>query len=304
MRVTLIHNSKAGDDDQPSKDVLLSLIKQAGYKVNYQSAKDDNWVAALEDPGDLVVAAGGDGTVGKVAKRLIGQQIPMAILPLGTANNIAKTLGLMDSSLEQLIGGWATAPRIKVDSAIASGAWGTTHVIESLGMGLFAQTMSRAEDSGNLEQLPTTEDELTTVLDLLKQQVSHCPARSLSLSLDGQDISGQYVLLEVMNIQYVGPNLHLAPNIGLNDGMMTVVLVHEGEQTKISNYLTDCLAGNCDLAPFTRYQGQHLQIRGEEFDVHVDDKILSSDSLTSSDDSIVIDIRVVPQSLEFLLPDA
>jgi diacylglycerol kinase (ATP) len=302
MKVTLIHNSKAGDDNHPSKDVLLSLIEQSGYEVNYQSAKHDNWVAALENPGDLVVAAGGDGTVGQVAQRLVGQDIPMAVLPLGTANNIAKTLGLMDIPLEQLVEGWATAQRIKFDSAIASGAWGKTQLIESLGMGLFARTMSKVDNSGDLKHSATAKDELTTVLDLLKQRVAKCPARSLTLSLDGQDISGEYVLLEVMNIQYVGPNLHLASNASPNDGLLTVVLVREDEQNKITNYLTDCLDGKCDLAPFTRHHGQHLQIQGEGFDIHVDDKILSSDSLASPDGSIAIDVSVVPQSLEFLVP--
>ncbi|MBW4463157.1 MAG: hypothetical protein KME47_23390 [Nodosilinea sp. WJT8-NPBG4] len=124
----------------------------------------------------------------------------------------------------------------------------------------------------------------------------------LTLSLDGKDISGEYVLLEVMNIQYVGPNLHLAPNTSLNDGLLTVVLVHEGEQDKITNYLSDCLAGKCDLAPFTQYQGQHLQIQGEKFDIHVDDKVLAKNSLASPDGSIVIDVSVAPRSLEFLLP--
>ena len=302
MNVTLIHNSKAGDDNQPSKDVLVSLMEQSGYTVNYQSTKDDNWAIALKNPGDLVVAAGGDGTVGKVAKCLGGQSVPMAVLPLGTANNIAKTLGIIDTSLEQLIAGWVNAPRIKMDSAIASGAWGTTHIIESLGMGLFAQAMSKAKDNGNVEQSPTAKDELTTVLDLLKQQVSQCRARSLTLSLDGQDLSGRYVLLEVMNIQYVGPNLHLAPSMDLNDGLLTVVLVKEGERTKISNYLADCWADNCDLASFTRYQGRHLQIRGEDFDIHVDDKILTSDSLATPGNSIAIDVKAVPRSLEFLVP--
>ncbi|MBD2114373.1 MULTISPECIES: diacylglycerol/lipid kinase family protein [Cyanophyceae] len=302
MKVTLIHNSKAGDDKHPSKDVLLFLIEQSGYEVNYQSTKHDKWVAALENPGDLVIAAGGDGTVGQVAQRLVGQDIPMAVLPMGTANNIAKTLGLMDIPLEQLVEGWATAPRIKFDSAIASGAWGTTQLIESLGMGLFARTMSKVEHSGHLKHVATAEEELATVLDLLKQRVSRCPARSLTLSLDGQDISGEYILLEVMNIEYVGPNLHLAPNISLNDGLLTVVLVREGEQDKITNYLSDCLAGKCDLAPFTQYQGRHLQIQGEGFDIHVDDKILSKDNLASPDGSIVIDVSVAPQSLEFLLP--
>jgi diacylglycerol kinase (ATP) len=43
--------------------------------------------------------------VGKVAKHLIDRQVPIAVLPIGTANNIAKTLGLRDSPLAQLTQG-------------------------------------------------------------------------------------------------------------------------------------------------------------------------------------------------------
>src|SRR5690242_10574604 len=43
---------------------------------------------------DLVVAAGGDGTVGAVATHLTGSELPLAILPLGTANDVARSLYL------------------------------------------------------------------------------------------------------------------------------------------------------------------------------------------------------------------
>ncbi len=158
MKVTLVHNSNAGDNEQPSGDVLSALIRQAGYDAVYQSTKDENWQAALEDPGAFVVAAGGDGTVGKVAKQLVGRKIPLAILPLGTANNIAKTFGLMEASLEQLIGGWASAQRVNVDGAIAHGAWGSTYFIESIGLGLFAQTMAQAKNSSTLHRLENADD--------------------------------------------------------------------------------------------------------------------------------------------------
>ena len=94
MKVTLIHNPAAGDDRQPSAGQLEALIEEAGHKVRYESTKEKGWTKALKKETDLVVVAGGDGTVAKVARRLIGEKLPLTILPMGTANNISKTLGI------------------------------------------------------------------------------------------------------------------------------------------------------------------------------------------------------------------
>lgn len=69
----------------------------------------------------MIAVAGGDGTVGKVARRLIGNPTPIAILPLGTANNIASTLGMSDLTLKDVIAGWKVARCVHFDSAVAKG---------------------------------------------------------------------------------------------------------------------------------------------------------------------------------------
>jgi hypothetical protein len=56
MRVTLIHNPDAGDDEQPSGGSLLGLIRGAGHTVIYQSSRAENWHVALEEPGDIVAS--------------------------------------------------------------------------------------------------------------------------------------------------------------------------------------------------------------------------------------------------------
>src|SRR5688572_16963626 len=94
VRVTLIHNPGAGEDDQPSGTELQALIRKAGHDVRYQSADEKTWMSVLEEPADVIAVAGGDGTVGGIAKKLVGRRVPIAPLPLGTANNISKTLGL------------------------------------------------------------------------------------------------------------------------------------------------------------------------------------------------------------------
>ena len=117
MRVTLIHNPQAGDDDNPVLDELLMLIRAAGHSVTLQSSKSDQLEKTLEDPGDLLAVAGGDGTVGAVACRLIGRRIPIAvILPLGTANkhfSEHRSDWHPDHSMNW-IAGWASARRIQL----------------------------------------------------------------------------------------------------------------------------------------------------------------------------------------------
>src|SRR6185295_14113308 len=101
VRVILLHNEGAGDDNQPDGKALRKLLRDAGHDVEYCDARDETWAAALEKPADVVAVAGGDGTVGRVAKKLIGRDIPVAPLPFGTANNISKTLGLTELSLKE-----------------------------------------------------------------------------------------------------------------------------------------------------------------------------------------------------------
>lgn len=79
---------------------LAQALEQAG------GARPTVLATTVESPGaeqarqllaagvDLVVVAGGDGTVREVASALIGTEVPMAILPAGTANLFARNLGL------------------------------------------------------------------------------------------------------------------------------------------------------------------------------------------------------------------
>ena len=117
------------------------MIQSAGHKVKYQSSKEKDWKKALRKSCDIIAVAGGDGTVGKVARRLVGSPTPIAILPVGTANNIGHALGLTGRALEPLILEWESARRINFDIGEAEGPWGSNYFVEGVGVGLFAATM-------------------------------------------------------------------------------------------------------------------------------------------------------------------
>src|SRR5688572_5235747 len=152
MRVTALYNPEAGTQSV-TRERLAALLDRAGYHATCLSAKGKRWKDALEDPGDLVVVAGGDGTTAKVAKRLAGRGIPLAILPAGTANNIARALGL-DASLESLIARWSTATPTPVDLGLARGPWGEELFIEACGLGVFPRML---EVAAAREKMPAAE---------------------------------------------------------------------------------------------------------------------------------------------------
>ena len=94
-RALLLHNPGAGDEEH-SEDKLSKLIIDHGYDCIYFSVKNKKKIDFDQDF-DILVVAGGDGTVRRVAKELLTRKLidktwPIGLLPYGTANNIAKTL--------------------------------------------------------------------------------------------------------------------------------------------------------------------------------------------------------------------
>lgn len=100
MRVTLIHNPSSGERGVSAAD-LIAYVGAAGHQAAYASTTDPAAVAKrLADPGDLVAIVGGDGTVRTIGTRLIGRDVPITLIPTGTANNIGRTLGIAGAARE------------------------------------------------------------------------------------------------------------------------------------------------------------------------------------------------------------
>jgi diacylglycerol kinase family enzyme len=295
VRITLIHNPGSGNASDA--DELVKFLREHGHEVRYYSSKEDGWKRALKKPADLVVVAGGDGTVGKVARRMVGRGVPIGILPSGTANNIARTLGLLDRPFEEIVRGWERPRRIKLDVGIAAGPWGERYFIEGVGAGLFAGVL--ANPNGKLKK---SKDPVEGALRRLRKEAQRCEPLELRAALDGDDISGEYLMLEALNLPYVGPNLHLAHDSQPGDGQLDVVLATEAERDRLVYYLEHWQENRERLAILPTRRGRHLEIEWAGFALHIDDKLQPKANAKPKEIAGLVKARLDGDAVEFLLP--
>ena len=304
MKVTLIHNPDAGSTDESRADEIVNSIRAAGHSVVGQSCRNPGWENALLEPGNLVAVAGGDGIVGTVAKRMIGKSVPIAVLPMGTANNIASTLGLTGRSTDDLVRGWASGRRIRLDVGVAHGPWGKRYFIEGLGLGLFTDVMFKLHTRRNVDlaHLNAPKEKLDSVVQIMRHRLDSHPAYRLTLSVDGRDLSADYILLEAMNVRCVGPNLCIVQAGPPGDGLLDVVLAAANERDQIMQFLSDRLEGAAGFPGLTVQQVRQMHIECSGARVHIDDDLWPKESLSSGEFQLVVDISVESKCLEILLP--
>ena len=274
MRVTLVHNPSAGDERHTGEH-LLEKLKEAGHDGRLVSGKK-GLRKSLEDPGDLVAVAGGDGSVKEVALALAGRDIPMAILPIGTANNIAKAVGSL-GTFDELIAGWRKAERKRLAVGTVATRWGAMRFVESAGVGLFAELVTRGPDEIDENSAGLTGPAIDRALLLLQQIVAERKPTFRELKLDGKDLSGEYLLVEAMNIPSIGPNLPLAPGTDFGDGKLELVTVTERERKAVAEYVRARLAGDAARLKLPRRTGERVVLRASPGELHVDDDTWQSD---------------------------
>jgi len=95
-RALLIVNPKARNGKGFSAD-MRAILERGGISLVEKTAKSDETISDVilgNRDVDLVIVGGGDGTLNAAAKGLMETKLPLAILPLGTANDFARTIGI------------------------------------------------------------------------------------------------------------------------------------------------------------------------------------------------------------------
>jgi diacylglycerol kinase family enzyme len=275
--IHLIHNPGAGDEAH-SKTTLLKLIEAAGYECRYCSTDNKEW-QNIDPTTDFIVIAGGDGTVKEVASVLLKKQraikrLPVAILPCGTANNIAESLNIK-GELVDIIRSWSEAQTTAIDVGEIFGEEEEPgFFIESFGYGLFPYLMKEMDKQGK-DEIEDKDEKMKAALELM-HTISHSyKPHYCELIIDGEDHSGEFLMAEVMNTRFIGPNLFLSPHGHPGDGTFEVVLIPGEDEAKFAAYIDCKLKGEEVVFNFVTIKAEDIQIKWKGTHVHIDDQVIA-----------------------------
>ena len=265
-----MHNPKSGTDTF-GRDALCAAVEQAGHQATYYSTDAIDVVKELDT--DLIAAAGGDGTVGKVMKAVAEtRNAPVTILPLGTANNIARSLGIV-GKVETLIGRWGASSRHPFFLPSVKMKRKTALFVEGFGLGVFPEIVHDLKKARAKSGLPKEETE-QEILELLLEEARTLEPIEIDVKMDGVNASGAYLLFEVMNIRSVGPNLLLSTTPIPTAPRFEIAMIGEDQRDQFVQYLEGRLRGENRPPDISAHQCEKVRVRwtgGRRF--HLDDRL-------------------------------
>lgn len=200
----------------------------------------------------LFVVSGGDGTIDSVAEILAGTWSTLGIIPTGTRNNIALSLGI-PTAIPDAVALLRTGKRIKVDMGIATIGKEKRHFLEVCSIGLFSALFPAADDiqHGNLARIG----------DLLATLVSSPPARLNLLLNDEQAVQCQGYVILVGNMPFVGPHYPLSSKNAYADGLLDVFVFSNASKLNLLGDVVQMAGGSVDeQEDVHHYQVHSVQI--------------------------------------------
>ncbi|MDJ0944544.1 MAG: YegS/Rv2252/BmrU family lipid kinase [Kiloniellales bacterium] len=284
-RLLVILNPTAGRRHRGRCRATLERLRALGCAVTLRettAAGEASALARAADPAafDGVVAAGGDGTVNEVINGLIGIPLPLALLPLGTANVLAAEIGL-GLAPETVARAIVEGPRRR----IACGRAGDRYFTQMAGVGFDAQVVENVDLA-----LKRRIGKGAYVLEALRQAVRF-GFPTYRVTADGESFTAASVIV-AKGKHYAGRYL-LAPEAAIEDPVFQVCLFERGGPLAVVRYALALQTGRLPARPdLRRLPARHITIEGP-----------AGDPVQGDGDTIgrlPIEIAIVPDAIDLI----
>jgi diacylglycerol kinase family enzyme len=150
--------------------------------------------------------------------------------------------------------------------------------MEAAGMGIFAELifeMRKWPNQTQMERADSRKEKFAHALEELRSICNHYEGTAWELKVDDTVMADRFLLIALMNMELIGPKLHLAPGADPGDGYLHLVCVREEEREDLSRWLEDQSPGHLSAASFDCRRCRRVEIRGSATArVHVDSQLI------------------------------
>ncbi len=264
MKARIIVNPVAG---RGKGKALLPLVEtrltelDICYDIQISDHPDGVTQLVRDSEVDLIVAIGGDGTFSEVARGMRSDQV-LCMIPSGTGNDYLRNFESVDpQSIIACIE--STLPCHLVDYGILS----NRPFLNSLTMGIDGQIIKRTQRlkrhlNGKIAYF------LSTLIEVLRLR-----SYGIRLTIDGQVVEEEMLLVAIANGPYIGGGMAIAPSADLTDGRLHVVIIRAMTLARLLTRLPYLFNGRIlDLPEVSSYAGESIMIEhtGEPFPISAD----------------------------------
>lgn len=262
MRVKLIVNPGAGNVLLAASRIedVTCYLKEAGVDVDVAFAKPKKEIIpiarkAVKNGYDAVIAMGGDGTVGAVIRAIAGSKARLGIIPAGTENDIAASLGIPEN-LKEACAIIAAGNTRKVDlGVISSKDKKEYYFMMTIVIGLTATLYPMVKD--------VPRGQFGGIIQAIQTILKYKPDPIVRLTLDDDSkIEVETMLVTITNTPVTGLKNLVAPDASMSDGLLDICVYPGFSKAELMNYFLK--TANENATPdgrIQRYRARKIKVK-------------------------------------------
>lgn len=249
---------------------------------------------AVEAKVDAIVVYGGDGTVLEVASAVAGSDVPIIIIPGGTANVLSVELGIPadQTQAEQLLGTVPNEIRTLDMAALEHGKGNDDLLFFHLGMGLEG-SMNEGADREAKDRSGMLAYAISALKTLSNPTMTH-----YTLTLDGEKVEADGINCMVTNFGSVGVGgIKLSHSIDMSDGLLDVIIFQDANiGSMLSAAASVVTSGELNQTTLLQWQAHEITIKADPTQpLVVDGELIDIDE---------INVKIVPKAVRVVVPAA
>ncbi|GAB2513329.1 diacylglycerol kinase [Paramicrobacterium agarici] len=247
-------------------------------------------VDAVRATPDVLVAVGGDGLVNLAINALAENQVPLAIVPTGTGNDLARGLGIArqkpDAAAQRILDSLRSGSIRSIDVGVATTSAGERRFGGVVSVGFDARVNARAN------RMRWPRGRARYVVATLRE-LAGLRAERMTMAMDSEMTTRDVAFMSVANNRFIGGGMAIAPHARLDDGMLDVVRVDPISRVTLLTFFPRVFAGTHTRLPIVHERRvSEITVSGPKADVFADGENLGA---------LPVSIRVLPRALRVIV---